>query len=511
MCYTPSLKGPFLWDDEALVVTNSFIRDWRLIPSFFSFSAWPTEDAHSFYRPVQMISYAFDYSFWKLNPFGYHLTNVALHVGIGILLFFFIQLIVRNYFSAWMSSLLFAVHPLHTEAVSYISGRADLLAAFFILLTMIFYWYSLHAKGYKAWIFTAGVILFFLCALGSKEISAFVILLFPALFFILPESDKRVAGVTTLVCGALLTAYIFLRSYFAAQSITYDIFAFSFGERVLLALRVFALYFVKIIAPLALHMEYIVLPPESVFSAVFLASALFLLSFIGVLALALHKSKAGALGLIWYLIFLVPVLNLVPINATFSEHWVYIPLLGLALSVSAFSVRYKERLTKKRGRVFFVLWIVFLLFFSGRTILRSKEWADPILFYAGILKYAPNNIKVRYNLGNEFLKRKSGAQAIKEYEAVIATIATKQMVTQGAGSEKLLKRLLAKTYNNLGNAYRLENNYESARQSYQKSLAVNPAHELTHKNLVSLYVQYEEFEEAAKHRTIIEEFAKLRE
>ena len=90
----------------------------------------------NFYRPLQVASYVVDYSLWGLNPAGYHLTNILLHVGVAIALFYFLNLLFGSQKISLAASLLYAVHPAHTQAVSYILGRADILCALFLLLGM---------------------------------------------------------------------------------------------------------------------------------------------------------------------------------------------------------------------------------------------------------------------------------------------------------------------------------------------------------------------------------------
>ena len=137
-CYFNVLGGAFLWDDSSLVVNNELIRDIRHIPKMFAFDAWPTEFA-SFYRPIQLVTYGIDYAFWKLNPVGYHITNSLIHCGVVVLLYFLLAMFFCNRRNALLCSLIFAVHPIHTEAVSYISGRADILAALCMLFFVLYY------------------------------------------------------------------------------------------------------------------------------------------------------------------------------------------------------------------------------------------------------------------------------------------------------------------------------------------------------------------------------------
>src|SRR5438105_3595733 len=151
LVHSPALPGQRIWDDQYLAQDNPFIKSPILIPeSFRHYLFLDSLSAH--YRPVQNISFIFDYFFWNTDEFGFHLTNVLLHAASGILLYFLLRQLFASLFfgavplrirdraqtrtpwlptSAFLVALLWVVHPVHSAAVDYISGRADSLAFFF--------------------------------------------------------------------------------------------------------------------------------------------------------------------------------------------------------------------------------------------------------------------------------------------------------------------------------------------------------------------------------------------
>lgn len=138
--YANSLQGQFIWDDGVFVRDNAYIRDWsRLIPVFTGDSGAGSSVKMNCYRPIQILTYIVDYSLCGLNVAGYHLTNVILHIAVALALYRLVLLIFGSLPLSFFTSMLFVAHPVHTEAVSYISGRADILSALFILLFLIFY------------------------------------------------------------------------------------------------------------------------------------------------------------------------------------------------------------------------------------------------------------------------------------------------------------------------------------------------------------------------------------
>jgi len=161
----PALQGQFVWDDAWLVRDNPFIKSPLLIPeSFRHFLSLNTSSSH--YRPVQNVSYFFDYLIWNADPYGYHLSNVFWHVGSGLLLYFLLQRLLEPFrerfaedgsrllsASAFFVALIWIVHPVHSAAVDYISGRADSLSFFFACSAWLLYLRARPVRSFS-WRFT---------------------------------------------------------------------------------------------------------------------------------------------------------------------------------------------------------------------------------------------------------------------------------------------------------------------------------------------------------------------
>ena len=129
--YLNALSNTFVFDDVYVISGNYFIRDWQNIFGLFT-SKYFAASGELSYRPVVTLSYFVDYSLWHLNPMGYHLTNIVLHTLNSVLLFFFVQLMVKNTPVAFLASLFFICHPVLSEAVNAVSYREDILAAAFL-------------------------------------------------------------------------------------------------------------------------------------------------------------------------------------------------------------------------------------------------------------------------------------------------------------------------------------------------------------------------------------------
>ena len=167
MAFAPCLQNSFVdsWDDNTYVRKNVLIRDlsWRNVTTVFSTFILAT------YLPVTMLTYMVDYQLVGLKPFGYHLTNLILHLLNCLLVFWLIGLLSRNILVSFITAILFGVHPIHVESVAWISERKDVLYAAFFLLSMICYcYYSRTLKTGKAyWL----AVLFFVLSLLSKAMA----------------------------------------------------------------------------------------------------------------------------------------------------------------------------------------------------------------------------------------------------------------------------------------------------------------------------------------------------
>ncbi len=136
--YSNTIGGKFLFDDNDTIVGNTYIRDFKHIKEIF------TQDVTAgsgsiigWYRPVLLLSYTVDYSIWQLSYYGYHLINILLQIFSSIVLFFIVFKLFNKIRTSFLSGLIFLIHPVQTEAVSYISDRADLLLVFFLLISLL--------------------------------------------------------------------------------------------------------------------------------------------------------------------------------------------------------------------------------------------------------------------------------------------------------------------------------------------------------------------------------------
>ncbi|MFC1509780.1 hypothetical protein ACFL60_08890, partial [Candidatus Omnitrophota bacterium] len=123
--YANSLQGQFIWDDEDWILKNETVKDWHKWPQLFTQNTiHGARKGSNFYRPVESITHGIDYFLWGLKLPGHHLPNVIFHILAAIVLFFLLKPVFFEKVS-FLCALFFAIHPVQTEVVTYISGRAD--------------------------------------------------------------------------------------------------------------------------------------------------------------------------------------------------------------------------------------------------------------------------------------------------------------------------------------------------------------------------------------------------
>jgi hypothetical protein len=175
--YAPVLRNGFVWDDTALVLRDPLIRSWRLIPEGFQHFLFTDATASDFYRPIQRLTYTLEYVAVGFQPAVFHATSVACHVAAALAFFFFARELLQLFgvaertrrYVALASAIAWGLHPLHTSAVAYISGRADPLAAAFGFLGLYLGLRSARSSGGAMWGFTMGALVAFVLSGLSKE------------------------------------------------------------------------------------------------------------------------------------------------------------------------------------------------------------------------------------------------------------------------------------------------------------------------------------------------------
>ncbi len=180
--YANTLRNEMFWDDNDFIFNNQFLKSWRYFPKYFSENLIAGAGLLSnYWRPILLTVFSFEWRLWQDWSPGYHFINTSFHIADAVLLFFILLKIFKSRWLAIFTALFFLVHPLQTEAVSYVSGLGDSLSVFFIFLGILFYLdFRTHEQIRAKNISYLKVLLMFVLALMSKETA----IIMPALVFI---------------------------------------------------------------------------------------------------------------------------------------------------------------------------------------------------------------------------------------------------------------------------------------------------------------------------------------
>jgi tetratricopeptide (TPR) repeat protein len=430
----PSLQGQLIWDDQYLAHDNPLIKSPLLVVENFRHYLF-IDSFSSHYRPVQNISYIVDYLFWNTDPYGFHLSNILWHVASGILLFLLLERVLAGLLenrgaavggrpifagAAFFVALLWVVHPVHSAAVDYISGRADSLAFFFSCGAWLLYLRARTAARIlvrSTLCSLAGIGL--LIALCSRE-SAFLWLLVFLLHLFAFEKKValRAKCLVAIACICVAGSYVGLRQLAERGGYASPSMGWSAPVRATLIFRALGDYGRLLSWPTKLHMERTVFDVDSLQSNTGWRNeiAIEYLSIGGLLLAtvllfgACRKGAARpvrAFGAAWFFLAFLPISNLFDLNATVAEHWLYLPSVGFLIFAAGCALDFPRPLLR------FVAPVACLaaLALGARGFVRSGDWVDEETFYRRTFASGGISVRIALNLGQIYSSRGEYAQA----------------------------------------------------------------------------------------------------
>jgi Flp pilus assembly protein TadD len=425
----PALQGELLWDDHHLVAENPLIRSPILILEAFRHYLFP-DSVGGHYRPVQTVSYIFDYLIWNRGYYGYHLSNILLHVAGGCLLYKLLRRLISGgdgtrekavrSLGAFFAALIWVVHPVHSAAVDYVSGRADSLACVFGCGGWLLFLRTQEIQSRVRRRINYGLAAFLgLLAICSRESGFLWFFLFLFQLFIF---DKKTGLKTKLLafgcCVALTGLYAGLRQMPAKPSSSETTPGVTQHSRAVLMLRALGDYGQLMIWPANLHMERTVLESTGAsdkgewtnkIPAKYLGAA----GIIFGLILIYGACRCGPMrslrifGVSWFVLTYLPISNLIDLNATVAEHWLYLPSIGFFIFVVSWAVELPARVRK----VAMVVGCVAVMGLSARSFVRSSDWVDPETFYRRTLLAGGTSVRMAVNLAAIYTSRGEPSRA----------------------------------------------------------------------------------------------------
>jgi protein O-mannosyl-transferase len=529
--YFNSLKGSFQFDDVPLI-SNQWIEDLESFDQFVKISSFEN-------RPVLLWTYALNNSLGKNNEFGFHLFNLMLHIGVTLLIFFLV--LKTSYFqerfkytpnkhseignstSIWVfpfiTALIFSLHPLNTDSISYISSRSSVLATFFYLFSLYLFLnlFSLEKKKsplVKNLILIPLVAATMYLSLASKLIAATLPLLmgFWYFVFIFSRENKETLWKKNwaylLLILITITALFLLGDSWLYNAKDQGLELYGQLPYLLIQTKVIVFYYLRLfLFPFNLSVDS-GMPFSSINEDPFIIFSIIII--LGAVATAIKSRNIWLLvGTAWFFITLAPTSSFMPLNDLAVEHRTYLPMtLGVCMVVGWGISRLYSM-----WRFGFLSLIIIALSFT--TITRNSDWISEISLWEDVARKNPSSSRAHNNLGKAYFEKGDLPLAGYHFEKSIANISkftedkfnlrnTEKLLLLKKGPPNSnnpnlrIAAELVEPHYNLASVYLDQDKLALAEKEYLKTLSLRPNHSSAKIGLGSVYNKKGLYEKAAK-------------
>jgi Flp pilus assembly protein TadD len=492
--YSNTLQNPFVLDDIRSIQHNSHIRVNRL--NFEAIKRAGFEGPLP-QRPLANISFALNFYVHQLDVAGYHVLNILIHIACGLFLYLLVKttlnspaLRTRSHPYAWtplLTTVIWLVHPIQIQSVTYVVQRMNSLAAMFYVLSLLLYARARQTEqrlpGYALF---AGCIISGTLALGSKEIAATLpaIILLYEWYFLQDLSwiwlKRRLALIAAVVAVIALVGLSYL-DFQPLEKIlnSYGGRDFTVIQRVLTEFRVIVFYISLILLPhpARLNLDHHVTVSHSLFDPITTVPAIGFIAGLVVLALyTARRQRLMSFCFLWYLGNLIIESSVIGLEIIF-EHRNYLPSMFLILMVVMPVDRFIRRPGAKAGILAAVALVLCIWTYD-----RNALWRDPVTLWRDCAAKSPNKARPHNNLGAALARRGSFAEAVVNYRKVL-----------------LLKPDYAEAHYGLGAIRQRQGRFESAQRHYVDALNSKPDYPEAHHNLGVLLYRQGRLQAAVEH------------
>jgi tetratricopeptide (TPR) repeat protein len=461
--YANSLSNGFVSDDDFQILSNRFITDTRYIPQLLTSNVWSFAQSQqtNYYRPVFMLLYMAEYFAFGYDAFYWHLVNFVFHLASLAAVYFLLRALAGEKL-ALLAALLFALHPIHVEAVVWVAVLTDLVCGL-ALFAAVFFYHRVR-EGQAATMNLALAAFAFAIGLLVKE-TAFV---FPALlaayeFFYRRESiSAMLRGWRRYVpFAAVLALYFPARLYalggqFAPSSGAH--FKLTVGEMILSIPALFAQYVWKLFVPLNLNYYYVFEPVRS-FGWQTAVGLVLIAGLVVLMFLLRARQPMVAFSIAWFFLTLAPVMSISNVGENvFTERYLYVPSLGFCAIAAWGWLELRKRWPQPFAQLTLVAALIVLcVFYAAVIVRRNPEWKDDITLFTRTAEQSPHSATIQMNLGYIWFLHGRNDLAIDYYNRSLALDANRAL-----------------THNNLGNSLVAVGKHDEAISHLRRALELKP-------------------------------------
>lgn len=452
LAYFPGINNELTnWDDPAYISENPYIKElsWQNTTKIFS------ENYIGNYHPLTLLSYNIEYQFSESKPLLYHINNLLLHLLNTFLVFWLINILVKNVKVAAITAVLFGIHPLHVESVVWISERKDVLYTFFFLTSLIAYIKFLNKRKTKLIFFS---LLLFLLSLLSKGQAVTLAVSLLAIDYILDRkllSKKVIIEKIPFFALALLFGVIAINAQKSGQAVAIEKAETFFGQ-IIYAFYAYTEYIIKLIAPNNLSAIYPY--PADQDGSIPVWIYFYLIPFVAIIwffVYSLRHSKSLAFGIIFFTINIFLLLQLLPVGkALMADRYTYIPSIGIFFIIGIYIDKISIKKPKFKRSIGFIFGLYVFTLFS-LTYNRCDIWENSLSLWNDVLVKHPEVPQAAYNRAIIREKKKDFKGAISDYTTTIKNDPSN-----------------AEAFNNRGNARTSSGDFKGAIDDLTKAISL---------------------------------------
>jgi protein O-mannosyl-transferase len=512
--YSPALSGQFTFDDSDL----PFYKTTRHAPLLDWISSTGV-------RPILIVSYWLNYHFWGANPFSYHFVNLIIHcINTGLVFLVLLRLLkiagwpqLRARVASMIGALVFAIHPLQTESVSYVAGRSESLAALFLLLAYVVFLYRRNES--ISWVEALLVLVLFGAGIRTKEnaVSLAAILILTDLFWPTPFSIRGVKRNWRLYClmvpGAIIAVAAVFRLLATSQTAGFSVATFKWYQYAFTEARALFTYIRLAVFPVGQSLDHDYAPSHTIMEHGAIFYMILMAAVVVVSVILRRRYPLFCFGLLMFLICLAPTSSIVPLDDALVERRMYLPLVGLILIGCEVGMRL--RLSPAAAAT--VLCLVGLIF--GKLCYdRNRLWGEPDKLLELAAANAVHNPRPLLNFTEILIQRNRCDLAPAYLERAELRLPNNYYVNAAWGRtlaclghfDQALKRLqsaarlnsCSKVYEWMGLVYAQMGLSEEAGGALKKAVGLDPKSETSHGSLALWYEKTNDLENAEREYRI---------
>jgi protein O-mannosyl-transferase len=518
LLYANTLSHDFALDDYSVIIENTITRQGMdAIPEIFTTSHRQGyySGGGELYRPLTKALFAIEWEVAPGSAYPGHIINVLLYCLTGFILFFTMLKLTGGITNlAFMISVLFMAHPIHTEVVANIKSLDEILSFLFGIWSLERFYTYLTTKNFKNLL--ASLLLFFL-GLLSKESTITYLALFPLVGWTFAKTTIKDTLIKSLPFIIVAGLFLLVRSIVLSDHIISEI---SVADNLLMAANSITERIATTILILGIYLKLMLFPHPLVFDYSYnqipitgfldLRVILSLFIYLALIIFALIKIRSRnmiAFGILFFLISFSIFSNVfITIGSSLGERFLYAPVLGFCIVLSSLlknaKLNSKQDLNTGAAGILNInfkspAWVIFFIvtiLYSFKTVSRNVVWQNNKTLYTNDIQTSPNSTRMQYYMGNMLVKKESWGSGSEEEKR----IAIKEAINYLNRSIEIYPQF-SDAHLQLGVAYYHLQEYEKALKSYLKAYKLNSTNPTTNNNIGTIYFQRTEYMEALKY------------